>query len=100
MSNAEHPLIPVLEKLVATRDNATFKAFGPRPLLLFAYGNLIPIQNYRESSDKPLCYHYSFESLWFNPDIDLENGLAIEKATDPNHKFETIFWHELSRDSW
>lgn len=53
-----------------------------------------------DASDKPLCYHYAYVSLWFVPDIALEKGFAIQEAKNPNHKFETIFSRELRRGSY
>ncbi|CAD6239337.1 GSCOCG00012550001-RA-CDS, partial [Cotesia congregata] len=97
LSNSEHPITLLLDKLVANRDNSLLVTRGPRPLLLVACEDLIPIQHYIASTDKPWCYAYSYESLWFVPDVDLDCGISIQESKNPNSKFESLFRQELIR---
>lgn len=97
LSSDEDPIITVLDKLIANRDNPTFLSQGSRPLLLSAYEDLIPIQHYISSSDRPWCYTHGYESVWFVPDVDLDIGISLQEDKDPNGKFETLFRQELRK---
>lgn len=94
-SNSAHPLSPVLDKLITRRNNPTFIR-NSKPLLLIGYGDLIPIQHCIASSDRPWCYSYAYESLWYKPDIDLEKGSILRETADPNSQFLSIFKYELN----
>ncbi|CAG5109311.1 Protein of unknown function [Cotesia congregata] len=99
LAKTKHPLIPILDHIIARRENPTLLFRGSKPLFLFAYEDTIPIQHYIACSDKPWCYNFSYESLWFIPDVDLDTGISIQKATNPRLKFENLFRHELRKAS-
>jgi len=84
LSQSEHLILTILDKYIKIEENPLVVNGIPPSLIFDSFKRFVPISHLIISKKMPLCYENNYESLTFQPPVDLQSGINFDKDSSNN----------------
>jgi hypothetical protein len=92
--SSNHPVVQLLEKLSNLVNNPG-RGGKEQPLINEYYNEVTSLDHLIQSGYCPLAFNYTYESLFYEARVSLDEGRQIKEAKDHNEEFNTIFQERM-----
>jgi hypothetical protein len=83
-------MVQLLEELSTLVDNPG-RGENEQPLISEYYKDVTPLGHLTQSMNCPVAFNYTYESLFYEARVSIDEGRQRKEAKDHNKEFKKIF---------